>query len=98
MKTFKCCYPKEAKLEKILRKKWEKAKDLPLINVVLKTIKEEDKHFNPKGYLGEDEEKCFQILQEWKNNFEDSYLEKYPWLKRPPIKHKVFRRKKIYLR
>ena len=54
----------------------KKKKDLPSINVALKKIKEDDEHFNPKSYLGEDEEKYFQILQEWTNNFENSYLEK----------------------
>ena len=77
MKTFEWYYPKEAKLKMILQKKWEKKKKyLPSINVALKKIKEDDEHFNPKSYLGEDEEKYFQILQEWKNNFENSYLEK----------------------
>ena len=39
-----------------------------------------------------DEEKYFENLQQWKNNFENCYLEKYPWLKRPPIRHKKFYR------
>ena len=66
MKTFKCCYAKEAKLEKILRKKWEKAKDLPLINVVLKTIKEEDKHFNLKVIWAKTKKSIFRFCKNGK--------------------------------
>ena len=95
MKTFEWYNPKEVKLEKILRRKCEKMKDLPLINVVLKKIKEGGQYFNPKSYV-EDEEKNFENLQQWKNNFENHYLEKYSWLKRPPIRHKkVYRHVKI---
>ena len=62
---------------------------------MLKKIKEEDQYFNPKSYVG-DEEKYFENLQQCKSNFENRYLEKYPWLKRPPIRHKkVYRHVKI---
>ena len=74
MKTFEWYNPKEAKLEKILRRKWKKMKDLPLINVVLRKIKEGDQYFNPKSCVA-DEEKYFENLQQWKNNFENRYLE-----------------------
>ena len=76
-----------------------KMKDLPSINVVLKKIKEGDQYFNFKSYVG-DEGKYFENLQQWKNNFENRYLEKYPWLKRPPIRDKkVYRHIKIlYIR
>ena len=42
-----------------------KMKDLPLINVVLKKIKEGDQYFNFKSYVG-DEGKYFENLQQWK--------------------------------
>ena len=42
-----------------------KMKDLPLINVVLKKIKEGDQYFNFKSYVG-DEGKYFENFQQWK--------------------------------
>ena len=36
-----------------LRKKLEATKDLPLVKLILKKIKEKDEYFNPKKYLGE---------------------------------------------
>ena len=45
-----------------IRKKWETTKDLPLGNIILKKIKEEDNYFNPKKYLEEDEQKYFELL------------------------------------
>ena len=84
-----CWYhPKTAKLEKFLRKKWEKTKDLPIINVLLRKIREGDNAFNPKDYLRKDEEQYFQILQRWEIDFEKAHLEKYPFLTRAPIRHK----------
>ena len=47
-----------------------------------------DNAFNPKDYLGKDEEQYFQNLQRWKIDFEKLYLEKYPFLTRAPIRHK----------
>ena len=41
------CHPKTAKLEKVLRKKWEKIDNLPIINVLLRKIKEGEAAFNP---------------------------------------------------
>ena len=81
-------HPKAAKLEKVLRKKWEKTKDLLIINVLLRRIKEGDAAFYPTDYLTKDEEQYFQILQQWKIDFEKKYLEKYPFLIHPPIRHK----------
>ena len=79
-------HPKTAKLEKFLRKKWEKAKVLPIINILLRKIIDGDNAFNPKYYLGKDEEQYFQILQRWKIDFEKTCLEKYQFLTRAPIK------------
>ena len=88
MKVNRWYYPKTAKLEKVLRKKWEKTKHFPIINVLLRKIMEGDNAFNPKDYLGKDEEQYFQNLQRWKIDFEKLYLEKYPFLTRAPIRHK----------
>ena len=63
MKVNRWCHPKTAKLEEVLRKKWEKTKYLPIIKVLLRKIREGDNAFNPKDYLGKDEEQYFQILQ-----------------------------------
>ena len=71
-----------AKLEKYIRTKWECTKDLPFANIVFKKIKEKDEYFNPKRYLGGDEEKYFEILQQWKIDCEKNYLEQYPHLSR----------------
>ena len=48
-----------AKLEKVLCKKWEKTKDLPIISILLRKIRDGDDAFNPKGYLRKDEEQFF---------------------------------------
>ena len=85
---FICYHPKMAMLEKTIKKKWEKTKDLPLVNVILKKIKEKDKYFNPIKYLEGDEEKYFELLQHWKTDFERDYLEKYPHLRPAPVRHK----------
>ena len=79
---------KDCEMEKVLRKKWGKTKDLPIINVLLRKVREGDNAFNPKDYLGKDEEQNFQNLQNWKIDFEKLYLEKYPFLTRVPIRHK----------
>lgn len=79
-------HPKTAKLEKVLRKKWEKAKDLSIISVLLRKIRERDAAFDSTDYLPKDREQYFQILQQWKTDFEKSYLEKYPFLTRSPIR------------
>ena len=81
-------HPKMAQLKMAIRRKWETTKDLPLVNIVLKKVKEKDSCFNPMRYLGRDEEKYFEILQQWKIDFEKSYLEQYPHLHGAPILHK----------
>ena len=79
-------HPKMAQLEKAIRQKWVTTKDL--VNIVLNKFKEKDNYFNPMRYLGGDEEKYFEILQQWKIDFEKSYLEQFPHLRRAPICHK----------
>ena len=44
-------HPKMTMLEKTIRKKWEKTKDLPLVNIIFKKIKEKDEYFNLIKYL-----------------------------------------------
>ena len=86
-----CWYhPKTAKLEKVLCKKWEKTKDLPIINVLLRKIRKGDNAFNPKDYLRKDGEQYFQILQRWKIDFEKAYFENYPFLTHTSIRYKKF--------
>ena len=63
MKVNRWYYSKTAKLEKVVRKKWEKTKDFPMINVLLRKIRKGDNAFNLKDYLGKDKEQYFQILQ-----------------------------------
>ena len=77
-----------AMLEKTIRKKWEKTKDLHLVDVILNKIKEKDEYFNPIKNLEEDEEKYFEVLQHWKADFERNVLEKYPHLHLAPVRHK----------
>ena len=76
------------RLQKALRKKLKKTKDLPIINVLLRKIREGDNAVNPNDYLRKDEEQYFQNLQRWKIDFEKLYLEKYAFLTLAPIRHK----------
>ena len=81
-------HPKMHLLEMVIKIKWETTKDLPLVNIILTKFKEKDNYFNPQKYIEEDEEKYFELLQEWKLNFEEDYLEKNPHLRFAPIRHK----------
>ena len=74
-----------ALLEKNIRKKLKTMKDLLFDNIVIKNFREKDDYFNPKKYLGVDEE----ILQRWKIDHEKKYLEQFLHLSRPPIRHKI---------
>ena len=85
---FTWYHPKQAKLEMNIRRKQESTNDLPFVDIVFKKIREKDEYLNPKKYLGSDEEKYFEILQQWKIDCEKNYLEQYPHLSRPPIRHK----------
>ena len=81
MKVNRWYHPKRVKLEKILRKKWERenVQDLPIINVLLRKIRDGQLVFNPKDYL-EDKEQYFSNFQSWKVNFEKQYNEMYLFL------------------
>ena len=81
---FTWYHPKMALLEKNIRKKLKTMKDLLFDNIVLKNFREKDDYFNPKKYLGGDEE----ILQRWKIDHEKKYLEQFLHLSRPPIRYK----------
>ena len=48
--------------------------ELPIINALLRKIKERKLVFHPTPYL-EDEEQYFGNLQSWKINFEKQYLQ-----------------------
>ena len=70
------------------KKKWELTKDLPLVNVILKKYKEKDKFFDLMKYLEEgDQEKYFELLQQWKIDFEKNYLDKNSHLRFTPVRH-----------
>ena len=77
-----------ALLEKNIRKKWETMENFPFVNIAFKKIREKDEYFNPKQYLGGDEEKYYEILQRWKIDHEKKYLEQFPHLSRAPIRYK----------
>ena len=71
-------YPKLDNLEKYLTKKWKQesvAKRLPIINVLLRNIKQGELVYDPTRYL-EDEEQHFANLISWKENFEKQLIEK----------------------
>lgn len=84
-------------LENILRKKWkwENVKNLLIINVMLRKIRERELAFDPTRYL-EDKEQYFGNLESWRLNFEKQLLDKYPFLTRPPIRHKKIKRNPEY--
>ena len=92
---------KLTKLERILRRKWKKmervVKSLPIINVLLKKIKENDAAFSPLRYLNE-KEQYFANLERWKLTFEETYLNSHPHLLREPVRHlKIYRFKRVRL-
>lgn len=51
-------------IREIIRRKWEKLVDLPLVNIVLKKIKEQDLFFNLENYLQTYHEKYFELMEE----------------------------------
>ena len=64
-----------SKVGKSFNKRWKHLKmELPVINVLLRKIKERKLVFHPTPYL-EDEEQYFGNLQSWKINFEKQYLQ-----------------------
>lgn len=92
--------PKLVLLKKYLRKKWKRqsfCQTLPIINVFVRKVDEEELVFNPIPYV-EDEEQYFLNLQSWKKNFEKQLIDKYPFLTRSPIRHrKIYRHQKVLL-
>ena len=93
-------YPKLTKLETILQKKWKqnekKVTTLPLINIIIKEIKEEDLTlfkeedltvFDLTLYLN-DKEQFFANIESWNLTFEKDYLIEHPYLLRELIRHK----------
>ena len=64
MKVNHWYHPKKAKLERVLRKKWEQenVKYLPIINVLLRKIIEGELVFDPTNYL-DDKEHYFRIYR-----------------------------------
>ena len=67
-------HSKLTKLEETLRRKWErtgaKIKTLPIIDVLILKITEEDKAFDQTKYLNE-KEQSFTNLESWKMAFEE---------------------------
>ena len=89
------------KLERILRRKWERAvarvKTLPIINVLILKITEEDRAFDPSNYLNE-KEQYFANLESWKMTFEEELIQRKPYLTRKPIRHqKNYKIKRVFL-
>ena len=99
--TFDWFDPKIYMLEKHIRRKLRKFKDLPTANVFLQKVKEKDCDFCPVSYLS-DEENYFEKIRRWKKDFENDYLERYPHSKKEcwPVRYKVIYRngKLIFLR
>ena len=94
-------HPKITKLERILRRKWERAgvkvKTLPIINVLILKIIEEDRAFDPTNYLNK-KEQYFVNLESWKKTFEEELIQRKPYLTRKPIRHqKNYKIKRIFL-
>ena len=83
---------KVTKLRKIIKRKWKGQKKLPGFNILMRKIKEGDEVFNLIEFLEGDHVHFFQKLQEWKQNFENTYLKQHPFLR------KQIRHKKIYIK
>ena len=101
MRRKRWYHPKITKLERILRRKWERAgvkvKTLPIINVLILKIIEEDRAFDPTNYLNE-KEQYFANLESWKMTFEEELIQRKPYLTRKPIRHrKIYKFKRVFL-
>ena len=74
MRRKRWYHPKITKLERILRRKWERAgvkvKTLPIINVLILEIIDEDRAFDPTNYLNK-KQQYFANLESWKMTFEE---------------------------
>ena len=101
MRRKRWYHPKITKLERILRRKWERAgvkvKTLPIINVLILKIIEEDRVFDPTNYLKE-KEQYFANLESCKMTFEEELIQRKPYLTRKPIRHqKIYKFKRVFL-
>ena len=93
-------HPKITKLQRILRRKWEKAgvkvKTLPKVNVLILKIIEEDKAFDPTNYLNK-KKQYFANLESWKMTFEEELIQRKLYLTRKPIRHrKIYKFKRVF--
>ena len=78
------------KLGMTIKKKWN-AKVLPLVNIIFEKYRDKGEHFNPKKFLEEvDQEKYFELLRTWKQDFEKIYLNNNPHLRFSPVRHQEF--------
>ena len=101
MRCKRWYHPKITKLEKILRRKWERACEkiniLPIFNVLILKITEEDRAFDPTKYLNE-KEQYFANLESWKLIFEEEFLQRKPYVTRKPIRHQnIYKFKRVCL-
>ena len=91
MRRKRWYHPKITKLERILRRKWERAgvkvKTLPIINVLILKIIEEYQAFDPTNYLNEKEQYSAN-LESWKMTFEEELIQRKPHLTRKPIRYR----------
>ena len=102
MRRKRWFHPKLTKLERILRRKWERAvarvKTLPIINVLILKITEEDRAFDPTKYLNE-KEQYFANLESWEMTFEEDLIRRKPYFTRKPLRHqKIYKFKSVFLR
>ena len=101
MRRKRWYHPKITKLERILRRKWERAgvkvKTLPIINVLILKIIEEDRAFDPTNYLNK-KEQYFANLRSSKMTFEEELIQRKPYLTQKPIRHrKIYEFKRVFL-
>ena len=86
------------KVRKLDKNQYDKeVESLPLINIIIKKINENDAAFNPTVYLN-DKEQFFANIESWKLTFEEEYLIEHPYLLREPIRHKrIYKFKRVWL-
>ena len=101
MRRKRWYHPKITKLQRILRRKCKRAgvkvKTLPIINVLILKIIEEDRVFDPTNYLNK-KEQYFANLESWKMTFEEELIKRKPYLTRKPIRHrKIYKFKRVFL-
>ena len=63
-------------------------KSVTIRNIIFKKYRDKGNHFNPKNFLEEvGQEKYFELLRTWKQDFEKSYLDENPHLRFLPVRH-----------